>query len=85
MVAGRAIVCEPKTVDRYGRTVALCRVNGVDIGASMVRAGQAWAYVQQSHDYVREEAEPNAERVGFHAHDCLPAWDWRAIRQGERE
>src|SRR5512133_3029150 len=29
LVRGRAVTCEPKAKDRYGRTVALCRADGV--------------------------------------------------------
>src|SRR6516162_6676857 len=43
MIDGQGVSCEPRTIDRYGRTVALCRENGRDIGADMVSAGMAWA------------------------------------------
>jgi hypothetical protein len=36
LVKGRAVTCEEKTSDRYGRTVALCRAGGEDLGAAMV-------------------------------------------------
>lgn len=39
LVRGHAVTCEPKTTDRFGRTVAVCRADGVDLGAAMVRAG----------------------------------------------
>src|SRR3954465_1628214 len=39
LVKGRTIACEAKAKDRYGRTVALCRADGVDLGAAMVSAG----------------------------------------------
>jgi endonuclease YncB( thermonuclease family) len=45
LTAGRSIVCEEKDRDRYGRTVAICRVSGEDLGAIMVREGMAWALV----------------------------------------
>lgn len=38
LVHGRSVVCEYKTKDRYGHTVALCRADGADLGAAMVRA-----------------------------------------------
>jgi endonuclease YncB( thermonuclease family) len=39
LVKGRTLACEAKARDRYGRTVALCRADGVDVGAAMVSAG----------------------------------------------
>ena len=58
--------------------IGLCRADGVDIQAAMVRSGMAWAFVRYSSDYVREEDQAKAERLGVHAHGCEPAWEWRA-------
>jgi endonuclease YncB( thermonuclease family) len=55
LVKGRKITCEPRVTDRYGRTVALCRADGVDLGASMVSAGMAYAFTRYSSDYVSQE------------------------------
>jgi endonuclease YncB( thermonuclease family) len=52
LMHGHTITCEPRTKDRYGRTVALCRADGVDIEAEMVRSGMALAFVRYSRDYV---------------------------------
>lgn len=73
--------CEQVTTDRYGRTVAICRVNGQDIAAAMVRSGQAWAYTKYSSRYVREEALARAEGIGVHARTCMQPADWRAQHQ----
>lgn len=78
MVAGRTVACEPKTTDRYGRTVAVCRADGVDLGAAMVHSGHSWAFTRYSADYIEQEREARAARAGVHGHDCVPAWEWRA-------
>ena len=39
LIRGRKITCEARVTDRYGRTVALCRADGRDLGAAMVSAG----------------------------------------------
>ena len=75
-------MCEEKDRDRYGRTVAICRVAGEDLGATMVREGMAWAFVRYSRDYVDQEARAKADRLGVHAHDCVTAWEWRAQNRG---
>jgi len=56
LVRWRVVTCEPKTTDRFGRTVAVCRVDGVDLGAAMVGAGMAIAFTKFSQDYVSQEA-----------------------------
>lgn len=77
LIAGRSVTCQAKDKDRYGRTVAVCFVGGVDLGERMVRDGYAWAYARYSQDYVDEEARARAGRLGVHTHGCLQAWEWR--------
>jgi endonuclease YncB( thermonuclease family) len=62
--------CEKVTTDRYGRTVAVCRVKGQDFGREMVRRGLAWAYVQYSLRYLPDEGLARLERRGVHARAC---------------
>jgi len=47
----------------------------------MVCAGMALAFVRYSSDYVQAETQAKAQRLGLHAHDCIPPWDWRAQRR----
>lgn len=77
LIAGRKVLCERRDTDRYGRTVAVCRAGGEDLGAIMVRDGYAWAFVRYSGDYVDQEARATAARAGVHGHGCAPAWEWR--------
>ena len=77
LVKGHEVVCENRGYDQYGRMIGLCRVDGLDIQAAMVRAGMAWAFTKYSRDYVQEEAAAKANRLGIHAHACEPAWEWR--------
>jgi endonuclease YncB( thermonuclease family) len=78
LIKGKTVVCEPKATDRYGRTVAICRADGEDLGRAMVQLGMAWAFVRYSRDYVGQETRAKADRLGVHAHDCTAAWEWRA-------
>ena len=84
LVQGRAIACEEKDRDRYGRIVAICRASGEDLGAIMVREGLAWAFVRYSRDYVGQEASARAAKLGVHAHQCELPWDWRSRVRGDR-
>lgn len=85
MVIGRQVTCESKGHDRYGRTLAVCKVDGFDIGAAMVRSGMAWAFTRYSVDYLSQEIEAKTAGRGVHRHDCEPAWNYRArVRSGNR-
>lgn len=81
LMRDKAVTCEPRTRDRYGRTVALCRADGMDLGAAMVSAGMAWAFVRYSGDYVSEEGSARAAGLGVHGRSCMPAWEWRAAQR----
>jgi endonuclease YncB( thermonuclease family) len=78
LIKGKTVVCEPKATDRYGRTVAICRADGEDLGRIMVQLGMAWAFVRYSRDYFDQEAKARTENLGVHAYACLFPWDWRA-------
>lgn len=45
-IGSAPISCEPVDTDRYGRTVAVCRHRGEDLGGWMVENGHALAYLQ---------------------------------------
>lgn len=81
LIAGRNVICEGRDTDRYGRTVAMCRAGGEDLGAKMVRDGYAWAFVRYSADYASQEALAKKEMRGVHRHGCIPAWEWRAVQR----
>ena len=79
LMKGRAgVECEARDVDRYGRTVAVCRVDGRDLGKAMVELGMAWAFTRYSQDYVADEERAKQAGRGVHGRGCLPAWEWRS-------
>lgn len=71
--------CERVKTDRYGRTVAVCRVNEEDIAAAMARRGLAWSYMTYSVRYLPEELLARYDGIGVHAHVCASPADWRAL------
>ena len=81
-----AVSCEPRGLDKYGRTLAVCFVDGRDINAQMVRQGYAWAFVKYSTSYVKEEARrAKAEGLGIWQGESQPAWEYRARRWAAAE
>ncbi len=84
LIANRSIVCQARGVDHHGRIFGKCRAGGVDLGATMVRRGWAWALVEYSRDYVEQEAQAKAENVGVHEHHCEPASKWREAHRAQK-
>jgi len=80
-VSGKAVYCEILDKDRYGRLIAACSVNDVDVNQLLVSEGWALAYRQYSRDYV--SAEENAKKLGLGMWrgKFVEPWNWR---RGER-
>jgi Staphylococcal nuclease homologue len=74
--AGGTPQCEPMAKDVYGRTVAICRVDGKDVSEAMVRSGMA--YAAYSHDYLLQEWRAKFDGLGIHARRRADPADWRA-------
>ena len=52
LTSGQKLTCEEMDVDRYGRTVARCRLpDGRDIACEMVKMGHAWDWPKYSGGY----------------------------------
>ncbi|MGB0505243.1 MAG: thermonuclease family protein [Pikeienuella sp.] len=82
MAADRAVLCEERARDRYGRIVAICRADGVDLGAALTRAGLAWAYLKYSDLYAPEENAARDAHVGVWNGSAIAPWEYRkAMRQ----
>jgi endonuclease YncB( thermonuclease family) len=84
LTQGKTVTCDDRSKDRYGRTIALCRANGEDLSATMVKLGMAWAFVRYSKDYVALEEKASEQRLGVHAKRCELPWNWRLTHK-ERE
>jgi len=85
-ILGRGITaCQPRNLDRYGRTVATCSTEAGDIGAQMVRQGWAVVYRQYAKGaYEAEEAEAKAEKRGIWSGRFEMPSDWRRQHKGMR-
>ena len=70
LVSGRLVDCEYRGKAADEMDLAVCRADGRDIGADLVRAGLAWSYGNQSHDYVVDEGFAMSGVRGVHARGC---------------
>jgi endonuclease YncB( thermonuclease family) len=77
LIGSSTISCTERDKDRYGRIVAVCHANGVNLNAAMVSSGMALAYRKYSDDYTGREASAKAARRGLWASQFVPPWDWR--------
>jgi hypothetical protein len=75
--AGRPWDCDVTGVDKYGRLLGKCFVDGDDISSWMVRSGWALSFVRYSHDYDRDEAAARSDLAGLWSGAFIAPWDWR--------
>lgn len=70
--------CRQMDIDQYGRSVAVCRASGKDLGEELIKAGLAVALPTFSDAYVATEAEARASQIGIWGSEFqLPA-DFRS-------
>ena len=72
-IARRPVDCSPVSLDEYGRTVAACSIDGVDIAEWLVRNGLAldWStYSKGKYDPAQRDAE----------HAGRGIWEGRKLR-----
>lgn len=80
MLGAKVVACFPEGHDRYGRTLAHCRVGDGDVGDALVRAGWAMSFTRYSREYDPAERDAEAAVVGLWAMDFVPPWEWRRGR-----
>jgi endonuclease YncB( thermonuclease family) len=84
MVAGKVVEVQVKDRDKYGRFVALLRVDGLDVNREMVVRGMAWVYRQycteqpMCGEWESLEATAKAQGVGLWSQPHpVPPWEYR--------
>jgi endonuclease YncB( thermonuclease family) len=89
MVYGKVVEVEPVDVDRYGRTVALVRVNGALLNEALVKEGLAWVYPKYCSrpicfTWYQLEAEAHDNKHGLWTDsNPIPPWEFRRKRRSE--
>ncbi|ADH62505.1 Excalibur domain protein [Allomeiothermus silvanus DSM 9946] len=74
----RTVSCQRRDTDRYGRTVAVCRVGGVEINRWLVEQGWALAYLQYGgRVYLDAQREAQGARRGVWQGSFQPPWEYR--------
>ena len=66
--------------DRYGRTIGVVFVDGLNVNAELVKQGMAWVYRKYTDDerlYVLESEAKQAKRGLWLDKNPIPPWEWR--------
>jgi endonuclease YncB( thermonuclease family) len=69
--------CHSTRIDRRGRLIARCEVDGEDIQKWLVTNGWALAYPRQSHVYEADQTAAREAKAGMWQGAFIAPWDWR--------
>ena len=82
--AGR-LSCEGVSSDQYGRVVAICSIDGEDVGEWLVRNGFAFDWPRCSHGKYTAAQKASGQGLGYGQGSYVVPWAYRAcIRDGGR-
>ncbi len=77
LTVGKRIHCKGDEIDRYGRLIADCFADAVNLNSAMVESGMALAYRKYSLEYVPEENRARNAKRGLWSGKFVAPWDWR--------
>lgn len=80
LITGKEVACEPIDRDPYGRVIAHCTADGVDLARTLAAEGLVWAFRRYSTDYTATEDQVHAAGVGIWQAETQPPWEFRADR-----
>ncbi|MEM1307082.1 MAG: thermonuclease family protein [Pseudomonadota bacterium] len=80
LIGGGLLTCRATDHGKHGRPLATCFAGTVNINATLVERGAAWAFTKYSDRYVAEQAKARAAGRGVWAMRCQTAAAHRAAR-----
>jgi len=72
--------CAGSEFDSYNRLIARCLADSTDVGARMVRSGNALAYRKYASDYIGDEDDARLAKRGVWQGSFEAPWTFRAAR-----
>ena len=81
IIGDKSVDCTISKLDVYGRSLAVCTVEGLDIGQEMVRDGWALAFVRYSKRYVEDEAAAKTVKAGMWTGSFVEPWNYRRSKR----
>jgi endonuclease YncB( thermonuclease family) len=77
LIGTKEVSCTTRMGEFDHEIAAICRADGIDLGAAMVTGGYALAFVPYSARYITQEDAATSARRGVHGHKCIAPWQWR--------
>jgi endonuclease YncB( thermonuclease family) len=75
---GKVWICRSNAIDRYGRALASCEAEGINVNRWLVQSGWALSFIRYSHKYDSDEAAARKAKAGLWSGAFVAPWDWRS-------
>ncbi|MFK7847821.1 MAG: thermonuclease family protein [Rhodothermales bacterium] len=79
-ILGKNIRCTELDLDDFGRVIATCYADEIEINRHMVEQGLAWAFRKFSNTYVEEENKASSMGIGVFQAITQTPWGYRAAK-----
>ncbi|MGE3645449.1 MAG: thermonuclease family protein [Beijerinckiaceae bacterium] len=80
-IGRQTVTCDPRGKGFYRRTLAHCYVDGIDVGAWMVRNGWAVAFVRYGREYLPQERRARGRKAGMWRGTAIDPTKYRRCRK----
>lgn len=87
MVFQKKVVVKTMDVDRYGRTIGIVTIDGINVNEALLKAGLAWHYKKydQNPKWAEFENEARLAKRGLWSQaNCIAPWDFRRTQRSSR-
>ena len=88
LVFGKVVEVRKMNKDRYGRTVGIATVNGLNVNEALLKAGLAWHYKEYDTNPAWAHLEETArkEKKGLWVQpNAIPPWQFRKRKKPARQ
>ncbi len=89
LTAGKIAHVVPIDKDKYGRTVGVVVVEGINVNQKLIEAGYAWQYRKYCHEsfcneWLELEQKAKYSKIGLWADlGAKPPWEWRKAKRSD--
>ena len=83
LLNGQEVQVVPKSIDKYGRLVAVIMMERINIGEELVKSGLAWVHIYFCNEQICDTWKAMQERAGserrglWSDRDPVAPWQWR--------
>lgn len=80
---GKRVDVDALTIDKYGRTIGIVKVNGSNLSQMLIESGMAWVYdqyckMEECATWRKAQERANSKRVGvWSMKNPTPPWEFR--------